>query len=133
MAKLALKSLKQQANKIVLIQCAVVFLLALGFLLGSSSRAALAVLCGGMAYIVPGYFYAARLFSNVSPHAIMRIMAIFYLGEVLKLMVSIGLFITLLTVFSFPLLPYFLGYLLAALSFCVAPMWLMNRTMVNTL
>ncbi len=117
---------------IVIIQCAAVFLLAILFGLINGHRATLAVLCGGLAYILPGYFYAARLFSNVSPHALVRIMIIFYLGEILKLMVSIGLFITLLNVFSFPLLPYFLGYLVAALSFCVAPLWLMNRTVVST-
>lgn len=131
MAKLVLKSLKRQVNAIVIIQCAVVVFLAIVFGLINNHRAALAVLCGGLVYILPGYFYAARLFSNVSPHALVRIMFIFYLGEILKLMVSIGLFITLLHVFSFPLLPYFLGYLVAALSFCVAPLWLMNRTMVS--
>lgn len=132
MAKLVVKSLKQQANKIVLVQCVSVCLLAVAFCLMSGSRSALAVLCGGLVYILPGYFYAARLFSDVSPRAIVRIMFIFYLGELLKLMVSIGLFMMLLTAFKFPLLPYFLGYLVAALAFCVAPLWLMNRTMVNT-
>lgn len=127
MTKLVVKSLKHQTNKIVLVQLAFVAVLAVVFLMINSSRAALAVLCGGLVYILPGYFYAARLFSNVSPHAIVRIMFVFYLGEVLKLIISIGLFITLLNIFSFPLLPYFLGYLLAALSFCVAPMWLMNE------
>ena len=132
MAKLVVPSLKQQADKIVLAQSGIVLVVAVVFFLISGHRSALAVLCGGLVNILPGYFYAARLFSNVSPHAIMRIMCIFYVGEVLKLMLSIGLFITLLTVFKFPILPYFLGYLVAALAFCVAPLWLMNRTMVNT-
>lgn len=128
MTKLVVKSLKHQANKIVLVQLVLVALLAVVFLMINNSRAALAVLAGGLVYILPGYFYAARLFSNVSPHAIVRIMFVFYLGEVLKLIISIGLFIVLLNIFAFPLLPYFLGYLLAALSFCVAPIWLMNET-----
>lgn len=130
-AKLVVKSLKHQANKIVLVQFALVAVLAVVYLLLNSWRASLAVICGGLVYVLPGYFYAARLFSNVSPHAIVRIMFVFYLGEVLKLIVSIGLFITLLNVFSFPLWPYFFGYLVAALAFCVAPMWLMNGAMVK--
>lgn len=130
MAKLVVSSLKSQVNKIVLAQSGVVFLVAIVFLVASSHRAALATVCGGLVNILPGYFYAARLFSNVSPRAIMRIMFIFYTGEVLKLVVSVGLFIALLAFFKFPLLPYFLGYLVAALAFCVAPLWLMNKTMV---
>ena len=128
MAKLVVQSLKSQANSIVLAQSSIVLLMAVLFFLISGRRASLAVICGGLVNILPGFFYAARLFSNVSPHAIMRIMVIFYVGEVLKLIVSVGLFIVLLTVFKFPLLPYFLGYLVAALAFCVAPMWLMNET-----
>lgn len=128
MAKLIVKSLKQQVNKMVLVQSVIVLLLAFVFFLISGHRAALAVLCGGVVNILPGYFYAARLFSNVSPHAIMRIMFIFYVGEVLKLVISVGLFIILLTIFKFPLLPYFLGYLVAALSFCVAPLCLISKT-----
>ncbi|MES2204592.1 MAG: ATP synthase subunit I, partial [Pseudomonadota bacterium] len=111
----------------VLTQSVIVLLLAVVFFLISGHRASLAVICGGLVNILPGYFYAARLFANVSPHAIMRIMVIFYVGEVLKLIISVGLFIILLSVFKFPLLPYFLGYLVAALAFCVAPLWLMNQ------
>ncbi len=131
MTRLVLKSLKQQANAIVRVQCITVLLLAVFFALATGHRAALAALCGGLVYITPGYFYAARLFSDVSARAITRILLVFYLGEVLKLIVSVGLFIAMLTVFAFPLLPYFFGYLVAALSFCVAPLWLMNRTMVS--
>ena len=127
MAKLVVQSLKSQANNIVLAQSSIVLLMAAVFFLTSGHRAALAVIAGGLVNILPGYFYAARLFSNVSPHAIMRIMVIFYVGEVLKLIVSVGLFIILLSVFKFPLVPYFLGYLVAALAFCVAPLWLMNQ------
>lgn len=126
MAKLVVRSLKQQVNKVVLVQSSIVLLLAIVFFLISNHRAALAVLCGGLVNVLPGYFYAARLFANVSPQAIMRIMCIFYIGEVLKLIISIGMFIVLLMIFKFPLLPYFLGYLVAALAFCVAPFWIMN-------
>lgn len=127
MAQLVLPSLKQQAIKIVLFQFSLVLILGLIFALMSGAKALLAVLCGGFVYILPGYFYAARLFSNVSAHAIVRIMVTFYVGEVLKLIISVGLFVVLLRVFSFPLWPYFFGYLVAALAFCIAPLWLMSR------
>lgn len=127
MAKLVVHSLKQQVNKIVLVQCAIVLLLAIVFFLTSGYRAALAVVCGGLVNILPSYCYAARLFANVSPHAIVRIMCVFYIGEVLKLVISIVMFIVLLMMFRFPLLPYFLGYLVAALTFCIAPFWIMNK------
>jgi ATP synthase protein I len=129
---LVVKPLKQLANRIVFIQCIAALLLTLVFFIVRNKYAALAVLSGGLAYILPGYFYAAGLFSNVSPRAIMRIMCFFYLGEALKLMVSIGLFIVLFKIFTFPILPYFVGYLAAALTFCVASMYLMSKTMVNS-
>lgn len=132
MTTLVVKPLKQLVNRIVLIQCIVILLLAFVFFIASSKYAALALLCGGLVYILPGYFYAVRLFSNVSPRAIVRVMCVFYIGEVLKLVTSIVLFIVLLKFFAFPLLPYFLGYLVAALTFCVASMCLMSKTMVNS-
>ncbi len=98
----------------------------------SGLSSGLAAFVGGLVYILPGYLYAARLFSNVSPRAIVRIMCVFYIGEVLKFMVSIVLFIVLLKFFAFPLLPYFVGYIVAALAFCVVSMFLMNKSMVNT-
>lgn len=132
MAALIVPSLKKQANKIVYFQCVFVLILVVIFFVITGPKAGFAALCGGLVYIGPGYLYAARLFSNVSARAIVRIMCVFYVGEVLKLMISIGLFIVLLRVFTFPLLPYFLGYLVAALAFCIAPFWLMNKKTVNT-
>lgn len=125
--KLVVTSLKRQANLIILVQITSVVILAAVFLLITGYRAALATLCGGLVYILPGYFYAGRLLSNVSSRAVMRIMMVFYLGEALKLLVTVGLFVLLFYMFSFSLLPYFLGYLSAALAFCIAPMFFLNN------
>lgn len=126
-SKLIITSLQRQANLIILVQAMAVAALSIIFLFIVDYRTALAGLCGGLVYILPGYFYAGRLLGNVSPRATMRVMLVFYLGEALKLLSSVGLFIVLFYAFTFPLLPYFLGYLIAALAFCIAPVLLMNR------
>ncbi|MCD8499912.1 MAG: ATP synthase subunit I [Gammaproteobacteria bacterium] len=101
------------------------------FLLTTGVRSGLSVLAGGLVYILPAYLYALCLFSNVSPQKIMRIMCIFYLGEVLKLLLSISLFLVLWRFFMLPLLPYFIGYGVSVISFFVGSMMLMSKTMVN--
>lgn len=127
MAKLAVASVQQQVNKLVLAQLFLIVFVSCVFLAASSLRAALACLAGGSVHLIPCYFYAKRLFSDVSPRAVGKIMITFYLGEVLKLVVSVGLFIGLYLAYHMPLLPYFVGYMVATLSFCVAPLLLVSN------
>lgn len=128
MAKLAVNSLKKQANKLIIAQAIAVIVLSVFFLFVSGRDSAVAALVGGAIYVIPCYLYANRLFSNVSAQAIKRVITVFYLGEIGKLVVSVGLFIWLFHVYHFPVLPYFLGYLIAAIAFCVAPVWLINSS-----
>ena len=111
-----------------MIQVIAVMILAAGFLFVQGSRYALATLCGGLVYLTPSYFYAQRLFSNISVHAVTRLMRTFYLGEALKIFLSVGLFIALFYWANFPLMPYFLGYAVVALAFCIAPWVVIHRT-----
>lgn len=127
MAKLLVPSMQQQVNRLVLVQFLLILLVSGIFLGMSTGRAAVAALIGGLVHITPCYFYAKRLFSDVSARAIGRIMFTFYVGEVLKLVVSVGLFIGLYLAYDIPLLPYFVGYVVATLSFCVAPLVLMSN------
>jgi ATP synthase protein I len=126
MTTLVIASLKKQVNKLILVQSLLILLVAGIFWGISGGKSALATALGGFVHIVPCYFYASRLFSNVSARAVNKIIATFYIGEVLKLVVSVGLFIGLYRLYHLPLLPYFVGYLAATLSFCVAPMVLMS-------
>ena len=129
MASLAVKSLKKQVNRVIIAQCVAVVVVSVVFLfLLGGEKSAVAVIVGGLVYVTPCYLYANRLFSNVSAQAIKRIIITFYLGEIGKLVVSVGLFIGLYHVYQFPIMPYFLGYLVAAIAFCVAPIWLINSS-----
>ena len=127
MAKLVIADLKKQVNKRILVQSLLVFIVAGIFLGISGGKAALATVWGGFVHIVPCYFYASRLFSDVSARAVGKIITTFYVGEILKLMASVGLFIGLYLLYHLPLLPYLVGYLVATLSFCVAPMIIMSN------
>jgi len=127
MTKLMMVSMQKQVNRLVLIQSLLILLVSGIFLVVGTGQAASAALIGGFVHITPCYFYARRLFSDVSARAVGKIIITFYVGEILKLAVSVGLFIGLYLAYHLPLLPYFVGYIVATLSFCVAPMVLMSN------
>lgn len=133
MALLLVKPINKLVKKIALMQCLTLFFVAFIFLITKGVYALVAALVGGLIYILPGYLYAKWLFLNISPRSIVRVVSVFYIGEILKLAISIILFILMLKFFVFPLVPYFVGYLVAALSFCVASMILMSKTVVSSL
>jgi ATP synthase protein I len=127
MTKLVIADLKKQVNKLILVQCLLIIVVAVVFLGISGGKAALATAVGGLVHIVPCYFYASRLFSDVSARAVGKIITTFYVGEILKLAASVGLFIGLYVLYHLPLMPYLVGYIVATLSFCVAPMIMMSK------
>lgn len=123
MAKVVINSIKNKAYKIIYIQFLIVVIASLVMLAFENFLSAFACFLGGVVYLVPCFCYARQLFSNLSAHAVKRIIITFYVGEIVKLVVSIGLFIGLYHLFNLPIWPYFLGYLMAALAFCIAPIF----------
>jgi len=121
-SKLVLESIKKRSRHFVCLQFVMVAFASLFACVIGGLSAAEALLVGGLIYVVPSACYAARIFSNLSSHAIKQTIVIFYGGELLKLMVTIGAFFLVLHYVDLPLAPYFIGYLIGALSFCIAPL-----------
>ena len=128
---LVAKPLKSLLNRTFLVQSVSLFCVCLFFVFIKDAVSGLSVLAGGVVYILPAYLYALCLFSDVSPQKITRIMCIFYVGEILKLLLSVGLFLLFWSFFRLPLLPYFVGYSVSVISFFMGSMILMSKTMVN--
>ncbi|MFN3234835.1 MAG: ATP synthase subunit I [Gammaproteobacteria bacterium] len=123
------KPLLSRVYKIMLVQCVTVALAAIIVATLFDLKSSFACLLGGLVYILPSLAYARYLFSNISARKIGRLLGIFYLGEILKLIVSVSLFIIFYHLLRLPLYPYFAGYVIAALSFCFAPLMTMKEMM----
>jgi ATP synthase protein I len=123
--KLILNSVKKRAYRLIAVQAVTAMVASLVSLFFGGWHYAEALLIGAAVYIIPGVCYAAQLFANLSSHALKRIMMIFYFGEILKLLVSVCAFVLIFKMMTLPLIPYFLGYLIAAVSFCVAPLFIL--------
>jgi ATP synthase protein I len=119
-------SCRGQGYRLIAVQCMLVCVFALFVMALSVWQNGVALFVGGLAYSVPCLCYAHKLLENVSARAIKRVLVIFYCGELLKLVLSVALFIGLYLVFHFSLLYYLGGYMLAAFSFCIAPLFLMT-------
>jgi len=110
----------QQAKKLLYIQLIwIVFVASFGLLIGFKIAAAL--LSGGMAVFLANSYFVYKAFSRSGAQQNKKVVGAFYLGEVVKVILS-----TTLLVVGFILLPSFeiyvlVGYIAALLSQWLAP------------
>lgn len=83
---------------------------------------AITALAGGLISIAPNFFWAKRFFSKIHNHTPKQILRSFYLGELIKMMVSVALLVVAVCVFKVNLLPLFSGFLAAYLGLWFTPM-----------
>jgi len=67
---------------------------------------------GGTIYMLPHAYFAWRAFAHRGAQEIRRIVSAFYLAEVVKIVISIGLFIVVFRFVSLSIVPFFLTYIL---------------------
>lgn len=83
---------------------------------------AITALAGGLISIIPNFFWARRFFSKIGTSAPKQIVRYFYLGELLKMIVSVALLVTVACVFKVNLLALFSGFLAAYLGLWFTPL-----------
>lgn len=113
---------RNSAYHVILWQAVLVFILALGFLLGGAWIRAYSVVCGGVASVLPSFLFALALFSTTSPRKAGRIVLTLFIGEFAKLIFSGVLLVSMLLLLPVNLLPLLLGFFVAHLGFWVAPL-----------
>src|SRR5262249_25602252 len=110
------------------VQIAVVVLLTLIFLIFQGMQFAGSVLLGGAISILPNALFARWWFAYFKAKAANRLVGKFYVGEVIKLVLTVLLFIIVLTFISWVnILAYLLGFLMAQIVFWIGPVLQLSR------
>src|SRR5437016_1408902 len=113
-----LKSIVQnEAYHLVFLQLSGVVLLALIALIIRGKSIGFSVLMGGLAYGLPNLFFVWRVFRYVGAQQMDKFIAAFFLGEMLKLVLSAILFLVIVKYLPVSLLSELIGFIGAIVSF----------------
>lgn len=96
----------------------------LAFVLGVfvSLAAAMSALLGGLVCILPTAFFARQVFRHSGAQAAKQIVQAMYLGEALKILISVVLFTLIFIYVDIVPLPFFGAFILAQLVVWLAPL-----------
>lgn len=111
----ALPDYKKTAYKIIATQILLTLAIAAVLLAVVSVKSAYSALVGGLISVVSGFCLAMKLFSFTSPTPPERILRAFYVGEVVKIAITVALFTFVMVVLDTDVLFLLLSYI-AALS-----------------
>ena len=109
-------------KRIVITQSLVIVVTTLmAFFYGGKSTA-LSVACGGFAVFLPNALFAIIFFYRSRARSGSSILAIFYIGEIVKLLLTVSLSVLFLSSFTLSLTPLLLGVALVSVSLMLAPL-----------
>ncbi len=86
------------------------------------------LLLGGLICILPGWYFIDRVFRITGAQNTAKIVKRFYHSEVIKILLSIGLFIVAIRYVTLIPLAFFIGFIVAQLVYWVAPLILKSST-----
>jgi ATP synthase protein I len=110
---------RRMALHITLIQAAVLAVFFIGAWCVSSWPTAYAILMGGLCGLIPAFLYVLFLFARTGAQDAKRIVAVFFGGEFVKLMLSAVLVLVALLVFHLSAGYVLLGFAVTLLAFFV--------------
>ena len=114
---------RRQARRIIGAQCAVTVLAAALFFVFAGTAAGLAALVGGSINVVANLYFAHRLYGGARGRRIgsaIETVLGFYVGEVVKLFITLALFAVAIGVFKLSFLPLFTAFVATLLVFWLA-------------
>lgn len=115
-------------HKLFIAQIVLVLLLACGW--GAANHAVIpSILVGGAACLLPNLYFAYRFFSVKHKKSPGQILISFYIGELIKMLVSAALIILAVMYLHAQLLPTVVSYFVANLAFWMAPTMVLKQTM----
>src|SRR3990167_6986381 len=114
------KIIQNQAYQIVFYQLIGIVILAVLAIAVSGVANGLALFAGGMAYGLPNLFFVWRVFRFAGAHQMTQFMASFFIGELLKLILSAMLFLMIVKTLPVSLLSMLIGFIGAIVSFWIA-------------
>lgn len=121
-----LKPIRKQANKLIFLQISIVVVLAILWWGFKDIKYSYSALLGGMACIFPSWYFIHKFFKNRqrSPQTILKD---FYVGEMLKLFLSVVLLVLIVKYIPVHLLAVITGYIAACLAVWGMPFLLIKQ------
>lgn len=86
-----------------------------------SWQAGYSALLGGVVCIVPTQYFAAKLFKHTGARAAKQIVRSFYVGEAVKMLLSIALFTVIFVNVRLSAGAFFIAFIMVQLTFWLAP------------
>jgi ATP synthase protein I len=120
LSKKILSSIRSQAFSFVLAQAIVVFCAACFLYFFAKKITALSFLWGGMICVLPNAYFAHKLFTQTGAQASRQIVTSFYVGEVVKFILTFILFAAVFKYVETNKLLVIIGYIFAQLVFWLA-------------
>jgi ATP synthase protein I len=111
---------RQNAYKLIAIQCLMIGLVSIG-LLFNSFRSAYSLFLGGVCYVLPNIYFAYNFFKNMGARNAKKMIRAFYIGEVVKFLMIGVLSILVFKLFTINLLLFFIGFIVTQVAFWIAP------------
>lgn len=117
----AMQAVRAKAYGLLGLQLIAVIVLALcwGF---AGTRSTTSALLGGLACILPNFYFAYRFFTSFHSRDIKKILKAFYWGECIKLLLSASLVIIIISEIKVNILPFFTGFIGAHIGYWLAPL-----------
>lgn len=104
------------------IQLYVILFIALITLLIFDHRQAISALLGGLTALLPMALFARKLFAHQGAKAAKNIVRSFYLGEMLKIILSVSLFSLIFIMYEVKPVTFFLMYIAVVMQHWFAPL-----------
>lgn len=117
------KKIQQQAYRIVIWQFACVVLLAILAAILRGKNSGFSVLAGGSAYVLPNLLFVWRVFRYAGASQMAQFMSAFFIGEMLKLVLSAILFLMIVKYLPVSLLSLLVGFIGAIIAFWAVCLW----------
>jgi ATP synthase protein I len=110
------------ARRLFFCQVVIALLIAVVAAIFSGNRAALSAVLGGLVSAVPNAYFALKFFKHQGARAAKQIVNSFYLGEALKIVISIILFALVFIFFHINPLVFFITYIVVQMMVWFAPL-----------
>lgn len=120
---MAKESLQTEALRLVFKQFIIAMVLTIIVLLVMGFKKGFSVFLGSSAYIIPQFIFAWLVFFYAKIRLIDWFMITFFIGEVIKLVISAFLFIFIVNYFPINLIFTMTGYIIAIISFWFVCGW----------
>lgn len=112
---------RSQVNRWFLVQILAILVATIGFGLLKGTFFAKSIFFGGVLCLLPQWIFARLWLSSYRASAAHRLARMFYVGEVIKLLLTGFLFVLLLKYVPIHIVTCLIGFMIAQVSFWIAP------------